>query len=140
MSERLSREAVDRLRRYPRSRLLDHEADIAALLADWERLRGLIVEMDGAVEDALIVPVPPGARILFLASRAPTFFAEARAIRDEQEPAARIGQALIGPATRAGEALGRFLAPEEPRFETNVMGGRATPLRVWVDGVGFVRG
>ena len=90
MSEHLGREAVDRLRRYPRSRLLDHEADIAALLADWERLRGLIVETAETVNLALICANSPpdiSGQIMHEAARemAGRLLAEARAIRDEDQ-------------------------------------------------------
>jgi len=61
------------------------ELEILSATADeLNRLRGLMLEMDAAVERACRGPVPPGERILYLAEQVPAFFDELRAIREEQ--------------------------------------------------------
>jgi hypothetical protein len=111
MSDRIAREAVERLRKIAllqslfatgpdRSEIEAHAADLRAVLADWERLRGLIAFL-GEPETAEVVPpsltqdrdeqvgkgiLHEGPWTLTVRQRGgeiPRLMAEARAIREE---------------------------------------------------------
>ena len=52
------------------------------LVAEVRRLRGLIGEMDAALEAATMAP--PAGKVMFIAAAAPRFMAEAEAVRAER--------------------------------------------------------
>ncbi len=59
---------------------------VEELVAEVRRLQVVIVSMDEACEAACeaVCTAPEGGKILFLSRKAPGFFAEARAIRNEK--------------------------------------------------------
>lgn len=83
MSERITKMQLIAMEAFDRGGDTRRETDrrVQALVAEVRRLQVVIVSMDEATEAAC--DIQEGEKILFLSHRAPGFFAEARAIRQE---------------------------------------------------------
>ncbi len=87
MSKRITAFQLAAMEGLDRGEIDPQETDrrVEELVAEVQRLQAIIVSMDEACEAAC--KVPEGGKILFLSHRAPDFFAEARAIRNDSSVA-----------------------------------------------------